>query len=83
MAASSIQVVERHNDRRRFEVAAATVAQTAHEIVPHLRQVNAQQRQVVLPDVAQQLVDLLRPKHTVIGLATVDRRATRIGKVAH
>ena len=83
MAARGVQVVVGHNDRRRLQVAAAAVAQTAHEIVPHLRQVNAQQGQVVLADVPQQLVDLLRPQHTVVSFPAIDGRATRIRKVAH
>ena len=83
MAACGVQVVERNNDRWRLEVAAAAVAQTAHEIVPHFRQINAQQGQIVLPNVPQQLVNLLRSKHTIVGLTAVDRRAPRIGEIAH
>ena len=83
MTASSVQIIVGHNDRRSLQVAAATVAQTAHEIVPNFRQINAQQRQIVLADMSQQLVDFLSPKHTIIGFSTVDCCATGIGKVAH
>lgn len=51
MTARSQEVVIGHNDRRRLQVTAAAVTQTAHEIVPNLRQIDAQERQVVLADV--------------------------------
>ena len=37
MAAGGIEVVVSHYDRRRFQVATAAVAQTPHEVIPHLR----------------------------------------------
>ena len=83
MPAGGKQVVVGHDDRRCLQVAAAAVPQTAHEVVAHLRQIDAQQREVVLADVAQEFVDLLRPQHPVVGLTAVDGRAARIGKIAH
>ena len=83
MTTRGVQIVVGHDYRRRLQIATTAVAQTAHEIVAHLRQIDAQKGQIVLADMPQQLVDLLRPQHTVVGLPAVDRRAARVGQITH
>lgn len=83
VTAGGEQVVVGHDDRRCFQVTTTAVTQTAHKVVAHLFQVNAQQREVVLADMSQQFVDLLCPQHPVVGLTVVDGRAARIGEIAH
>ena len=41
MASRGEEVVVGHDDRRGLQVAAAAVAQTAHEVVAHFRQIDA------------------------------------------
>ena len=83
VTARGVKVVVSHNDRRRFQIATAAVAQTSHVVIPHLRQVNTQQRKVVFAHMSQEIVDLLCPQHPVVSLSAVDGCATRIGQIAH
>ena len=83
MTARGVKIVVSYNDRRSFKVAAAAVAQTAHEIIPHLRQIDTQQREVVFAHMPQKIIDLLRPQHTVVSLSTIDGCAAWISKIAY
>ena len=83
MTARGDEVVVRDDDRRGLQVASAALAQIPHEIVAHLGKVQSHQREVVLADMSQQVVDFLRFQHAVVTLLAVDGRAAGIGEVAY
>lgn len=81
MPARGEHVVVCDDDRWRFQIASATVAQTPDVGVLYLRQVNAYHRQVVFADGTQQVVDSASLQHAVVLFLVVDGGAARVGEV--
>ena len=82
MPARGEHIVVGHDDGGCFQITSAALAQAAHKIVAHLGQIKSEEGKVVFADVPQEVVDLLCPQHSVVGLLAVDGGAARVGEIA-